>query len=246
MIIISKFHDFYDSGMSYGIDKTLRYIRKTEEIDQLRETPKNLIEILRDLPDVYDIWDKNFHDFSARPFIIILCGKVHLGYHCFNLKDFSKKNGSLFLTVPDIYVYDLLSLERVMKKYHADGYDRFYEKSRYSFNRISFKHEDIGKAFEEFKEKEIDIGFHIDEKAPVMYLGHKGRNFFYVKNPLLRELQFYKKKNAFQVFQEISMFVGGVASKIFPPTVELSEKDRIEKSGFDKWSFRKMGKNPKK
>lgn len=245
MIIISKSNDYYDAGMSYGIDKTLRFIRKTEETDKSDDIPESLTDILKDLPDVHDFWNKDSRDFSARPFIVALCGRVHLGYHCFNLRDSDHKNSAAFSVVPDCYVYDLKSLEKVMKKYHTNGLKRFYEKSRYPFSRISFYYEDLKKEFEKFKDKTIDIGFHIDEKSPIMYLGYKGRSFFYVKNPVLRKLQFYKISNAFQTFQEISMFIGGVASKAFPPTLELSEKDRVKKSGFDKWSFRKMGKNSK-
>ena len=246
MIIVSKFHDYYDSAMSYGIDKTLRFIRQLEETDKLLEMPESLTEMLKGLSDVYDFWNKNTHDFSARPFIVVLCGKIHLGYHCSNLKDSEYKNRYCFPIVPDIYVYDLLSLEKVIERYNKDLFKTFYEKSKYSYlSRTSFKHDGLEKKFKEFKDKKIGIGIHLDEEAPILYIGYKNRDFVYIKNLVLRKLQFYKKMNAFQVFQDISVFIGGVVSKTFPPTVELGEKDRIEKSGFDKWSFRKMGKNSK-
>ena len=245
MIIVSKYHDYYDRAMSYGIDKTLRFIRQLEETDKLLEMPESLTEMLKGPPDVYDFWNKT-HEFSARPFVIIICGKVHLGYHCTNLKDPEYKNRATYPIEPDIFIYDVPSLEKVIEKYDKDTFKTFYKKSEYSYlNRTSFKHDDLEKKFEEFKDKKVDISLHLDEESPILYIGYKNRDFLYIKNPILRKLQFYKKINAFQAFQEISMFIGGTVAKTFPPTVELSEKDRIEKQGFDKWSFRKMGKNSK-
>ena len=247
MIIVSKFHDYYDRAMSYGIDKRLRFIRKLCVIENLFEMPENLTEMLKGLPDIYSHWN-NYNQLSIRPFIVILCGQVHLGYHFYNLKDPSYKHRISYPTDPDIYVYELFSLEKVLKKYDKEEYERFIKKRERKISSIfgaSFSHESMEEIFKRFENKKIDIGLHLDEESPILFIGHKNRNTIYKKNPILREIQFYKKVNAFTAFQNISVFIGGVVSKSFPPTVELSEKERIGKAGFDKWSFRKKGKNSK-
>ncbi len=244
MIIISKFHDYYDSGMTYGIDKELRFIRKTEKIDKQLEIPEKITELMKDLPKVYDYYRSQ--QFTAQPFIIIFCGQVHLGYHFFNLKDPKDKNYYVRHTDPDIYTYDLPSVEKVIQKYEPEMFKTFRNKDTL-FHRIlpSFKYDVLERAFKKFEDKKMDVGIHLDEESPILYLGYDDRDFIYIKNPVLRKLQFFKKVNSFTAFQNISMFIGGICSKTFPPTVELSEKDRIGKQGFDKWSFRKKGENSK-
>lgn len=244
MIIVSKYHDYYDSGMSYGIDKTLRFIRKTEKIDKFLEIPEVIVELLKDLPDIYNYWN-NKNQLTARPFIIVFCGQVYLGYHFYNLRGPKHKRVMMYYVDPDIYTYDLSSIEKILQKYDKDRYKTFHEKGSLHRLRASFRYEDLERAFKDFKNKKMDISIHLDEEAPVLYIGYDEKVHIYIKNPVLRKLQFYKIMNAFEVFQDISMFIGGVCSKTFPPTVELKEKYRIEKQGFDRWSFRKMGKNSK-
>jgi hypothetical protein len=44
----------------------------------------------------------------------------------------------------------------------------------------------------------------------------------------------------FTLFQELSMFVGGVLPRNPNPMVEITDdKVKVAKHGFDKWSFRK-------
>jgi len=237
MIIISKEYDYYDKIQAHGLDKDLRFIRKSSEITNALEIPSNLIKMLRGLPDKFDYWD-NSVKLIIRPFIIIFCGHIYLGYHLI-LKDCSNND------LPDIYVYDLNSLEKVLKKYDPVGYSGYLKKGRFLQFSTSFKKSNLLNVFQEYKNKKIDIDIHLDQRAPILYIGYDNRRVIYKKNPLLRELEFYKKINAYTAFQEISMFIGGVVSKEFPPTVELKEKDKIMKKGFDKWSFRKMGKYSK-
>jgi len=59
-------------------------------------------------------------------------------------------------------------------------------------------------------------------------------------NVNLRELGFPKVMDPYTAFQEISMFIGGVLGNHEKEVTELTEKDRIQQHGFDKWSFRKM------
>jgi hypothetical protein len=60
-----------------------------------------------------------------------------------------------------------------------------------------------------------------------------------IKNPNLKNLQMFKAFHPNLAFQEIESFLTGVLPNPYPPTVVVSEKTRIAKRGFDKWSFRK-------
>jgi hypothetical protein len=61
----------------------------------------------------------------------------------------------------------------------------------------------------------------------------------------LKDLEFYKTLDAFSVFQEIEMWVGGVLAAAGNPMVQITDdKIKVAKHGFDKFSFRK-GKETK-
>jgi hypothetical protein len=76
--------------------------------------------------------------------------------------------------------------------------------------------------------------------------------YYYRRNPVmwhcnsankswtLGEYDFQRAIDPYTVFQEISMFVGGVLPRNPNPMVEITDqKVKAEKHGFDKWSFRK-------
>lgn len=101
---------------------------------------------------------------------------------------------------------------------------------------------------------------HIAQGAPVLLLGDPeclyGRafnraafrtqgneaatkNVLVVKNPRLASLGFQRTLDPFACFQEISQFIGGVVPGQQLPLVEISDKSKIEKKGFDpKYGFR--------
>lgn len=60
-----------------------------------------------------------------------------------------------------------------------------------------------------------------------------------LRNPRLGDVEFGKRMDAYSVFQELEMFIGGVLPQSGAPTVELTDKDLIAKHGFNHWSFRK-------
>lgn len=63
-----------------------------------------------------------------------------------------------------------------------------------------------------------------------------------ILNPVLKEIEFYKKIDSFTAFQELSMFISGIMGGKSPCMIEISNDDKIAKHGFDKYSFRKEKK----
>lgn len=55
----------------------------------------------------------------------------------------------------------------------------------------------------------------------------------------LRSLGFWKVHDVNSAFQELSMWVGGILPRPGKPMVEIDDRMRAQKHGFDKWSFRK-------
>ena len=66
-----------------------------------------------------------------------------------------------------------------------------------------------------------------------------GRHFEAVSNPVLKDVEFYKVKDAFQTFQEINMFMNGpLCSRKEIEPQPVSEKVSLMKHGMDKRSFK--------
>jgi len=61
-------------------------------------------------------------------------------------------------------------------------------------------------------------------------------------NVNLNKFDFYKIVDCFTAFQEIQMYLGGVLGVGEKETIEVADKFKIAKHGFDKWSFRKEPK----
>jgi len=57
---------------------------------------------------------------------------------------------------------------------------------------------------------------------------------------VLKHVQFQRKLDAWQAFQELSIFVGNLATNENRMVEITDPKIKIAKHGFDKWSFRKM------
>ena len=81
--------------------------------------------------------------------------------------------------------------------------------------------------------------------CPVFLYGQWNQKYEVRLNPTLKDLEFFKVQNPFTCFQELSMYIGGVLKQPDRPMVEITDKDRISKHGFDKYSFRKLPQ-PKK
>ena len=93
---------------------------------------------------------------------------------------------------------------------------------------------------------ELDI--HHNVNSPIILIQQKrvikNRNrptCFISINPNLKSLSFYKIKDAYTAYHELSQFVCGILKRTDPNIVELKDLDKLAKHGFDKvTSFRNM------
>jgi hypothetical protein len=84
----------------------------------------------------------------------------------------------------------------------------------------------------------------LEYRAPVYQIdlacrpGQGGRRKI-ASNPCLNDLEFYRVADPSQAYQEISMYISGVLGQPDPKIVYLTDKEKIQKKGFNKWSFRR-------
>jgi hypothetical protein len=215
MKIISNFHDYYDGVQSYGQDN-LTYIRK-ERIFKIK-IKNNTIRF----PHLYYRKNKEFSNIKIiNSYLIGFCGQFYKIYEI----EIYKKNIDL---ISYKYGGDLL--------YNKNEFDRY---NLYSNDYFKFKIDELFKV--ENNEYLYELFFKY--KTPcyiIKHFLHSNESDRVIINPNLKKYKFYKIKDAFTAYQEISMFLGGVLSMPFKPVVDIEDKYKIQSHGFDKWSFKKL------
>lgn len=251
MHIISKFHDYYDTALGLGVDKTLIYKRVDEPGDFI-DLPRWHYDVKEEKHSVgYNPSDV----VTIRSWVIplIFCGQLHLRA----LADVTYRNpkfcpGSFApTTVTDRFTGP--SRKAVLARIRAEHRlnEKTEEKPRYS----RWYNPQEGVSFKEVVSTRDWIPTHIREGCPVFLIrnltheeqrerksrwGQTDVTYRIQRNPSLKELGFYQVKQPFEAFQELSMFLGGVMGTGDRPMVQLTDKEVHAKHGFDKWSFRKL------
>lgn len=230
MLIVSKYHDYYDTVQIYGQDKSIVYNRNIEcmELDgkvrsctiKNNKTPASKINYNDPAPSLlkneHEIYSKlrlvrNIHNIiSYVSGFILFCGKVIP--ILIEWKPSNICNISLVSTVSHYSIDSLPELEPRMVK----RVKRFFEEITINDNEV------------------LDVHRYFD--SPVVLL----TPYMAVTNPILKNLNFQKNLDPFTTHQEISMYVGGVLGNIEKELTGIKDKDRIIGKGFDiKQSFRK-------
>jgi len=234
MKVISKFHDYYDSCMKFGIDKSLIYLRESKDI----VLSKKMIADYNNITNTQEVHGRNANNTVLNHFIsfeiIGFCGKIY-NLIRFIPSDIRERNGS-----SDLFFYDYNEFEKYIKENnHILRIDLKKTAWRDGFL------DGCKKKLSATVSKEISDIFH-KEKVPVFVL-KENRNIkerYYVNttitlNPKLSDYGFYKVKDTFSAYQEISQYISGVLGVNKKDLIEVSNKDQIIKKGFDlKTSFR--------
>ncbi len=130
--------------------------------------------------------------------------------------------------------------------YDFESYKRFSIR----FPKVFNDKLDLKKEQETFKSlmssaKTVDlIELHIINKSPILILLIQRNGFSSCEglieiNANLNKFQFFKCLDPYSAFQNIEMFINGVASTPCNPPIEISDVDKRDSRGFDKMSFRK-------
>lgn len=236
MRIISKFHDYYDSCMKYGVDMKCIYKRETTEFSAKKDFPAP-VEMRSSLfwkkPAEYSFWEHSY-----RHGMVWFCGKP---YPYIELEGVSApmKGSSLYKERELIYCYNEKEAVNTILAYGSkEEKARIDLRKRSRFGKALTNRELITQFFlrNRYADGEI-IEVLCKLGVPVLHLEPSHPKL--ILNPILKNLQFFKVFAPFTAYQELSMFISGVMGGQAPPMVPVSDEVRLEKHGFDKWSFRK-------
>ena len=240
MLIVKKYHDYYDTAMGFdGIDKTCVYERNPVieenkyEISQLKHRFAGDKVGWRHGP-----YSVDYREFLKRdndtpltvPFVIGFCGKTYVGYH-FQWGDSYYDNIRTEIVYGPDDFFKLQPFTNSQKKYSSDKQNK--EITEKYFTKFHNKeHSDLFIKYHvpifvyDFGTGFIQEGIHRTSKA-------------FQTNPNLSQYEFYKLFDAPTAFQEIQMFLQGVLGNKEKITVVISDQNKLLQHGFDpKWSFR--------
>ncbi|TXG77824.1 hypothetical protein E6Q11_02135 [Candidatus Dojkabacteria bacterium] len=244
MKIHSKFKDYYDHVLAYGQDEDVSYIRNTEiyccpsgfyngnfwthnhkwfKFEQVNG--KGVLNEHRMLHPIGAKW----------PFITILfCGKV---YNAIKV-DQKVIDGEI---VPAQFFYDADKYARYLEMIKPVRADKYYLPS--DILRVLSRNGVETNLNRTARCPVIMVADHYGDFVSLdmrQYLPYGHGTTYNVYNPKLYEVQFQKMIDPYTAYMELDMFISGVLGKTGGEMVTISDKDKVDKHGFDsKYGFRK-------
>ena len=238
MLILSKFHDYYDTAMGAGIDKTIVFNRSEEEINISHDKTRfnfidiNVQRIYESAYERYGYMNKTYPDVYYEPFIIGFCGKTYVGYRV-----------DTYTNNPNICT----GPEKTSKYLYGDEAHKFVL-SKYNHKKNKEVRHYVNDLFTKYHNKKNYSDIFIDNKIPMFVLDDirisgwlndaKAYATTIVLNPMLKNYSFVKMFDPYTAFQEIQMYISGVLGTGGKELIQIEEKYRQAQAGMDKTSFR--------
>lgn len=222
MKILSNFHDYYDSVMSYGRDNTLIYHRNINELYT------NDIHF----HNKYTYYTLGYsNNINSRPEVLFVyfCGKFY------PIVSFYNRNFNNYYT----YLYSSTEVD----KYVENNFSKKFVDSYFSnYKKSVLKQTDVLEHFNLFTGDNCNkvFGKFVNDN-PIFTVRKSNSGLFrhlVTYNDILKNIEFYKVLDTYSAFQEIEMFLSNIAvpQKDMPVIPDVL---KAESHGFDKYSFRK-------
>lgn len=212
MRIISNFHDYYDVVMKTGMDRNVVYIRNEKTVELNKKYQLDWLH-------------------------------SHIGSHTTVHMHFLGYCGQIF-KVFQVEYHQAFGVARHFF-YSYEEFKNFMISNKFGNERDFFKRRWWPSAYyrmQEYDTKPLLELFHLHQHPLFLITSRRytGQSPRLILSPTLRRLQFYKVKDTYTTYQDIFQFTSGVLNTRENDMVKISDKDKIHKHGFDKWSFRKM------
>lgn len=232
MKIISNFKDYYDSAAGLGIDESVIYVRKKEEIGRFPRIARPSIPYVNH-ENMFDGFKlrKGFRRFFGEPekskssfyltgYLIGVAGQI---YSC--LKITSRNQSEKFKILHSLEEFNFV-FEKVETKswYYRDLFmpEKFFSAPLTDIKQKNF--------FQQYKVPVFNLELTFNEH-PLL-----------IVNDQLKRLEFYKVIDPFTAFNNISGFISGILGSKENEIVKIDDKHLLFAKGFDNWSFKKQKK----
>lgn len=231
MRIHSKFKDYYDTALGYGIDPNVHWVRETVKL----ESPDVCSPIK--MPRRYDFSQPKFKKFeriqgheSIQPVVFLFCGQL---YPCLWI---TVRPYGCETPMVNTLCHTMEKFEECLNMWESDILKRRGWSGRTMYNRTK---EYFNQRVSEDRIRDI----HFEVKSPVLVLSQDDRaNRVVTINPMLNPYGFQSIVDPFTAFQELSMYVSGVLGSEGVDMIQVSDEDMKYKKGFHDMSFKNRGK----
>lgn len=241
MKIHSKFHDYYDVGLSYGYDDRIHYVREEKQATFDRSSVKRT-ELSIFHSDLFyhrpsTEW-RTWSGLELRTHFIGFCGKIYPVFDIRYQPQQANKKGKAEPIFDHVYTSD--QFKKFLHKIDPKG-KRVQTLSTYPKHEISFVH--LDEYLDKFDGSDQFVDMFFESKVPIFII-KTGRGTWndieLTLNPMLKRYKFQRKIDPVTAYQEIEMFMSGVLGLNDPETVDIEDKYLAQQKGFDEWSFKKL------
>jgi hypothetical protein len=242
MRIKSDFHDYYDCAQAYGQDQDLVYVRKKIDYPLAAELGTKRISIPLPSTDRYSGYTRPGDlPTSMRFFVIGVAGKIYPVFQLIWQYAYDHK-------AYEAFCYSLDDIDKVIgRKCNKNAKNAFNEKVISHGRRYRNRHWS-STALRRAKFEDFFFEWNSEDQAakvqalfrqyPIWAIESRRGEWYVCYNCSLRSFKFFKVKDTVTTYQEIAMFLGGLATPQKPIPVP-SDRDMVSIKGFDKFSFRK-------
>lgn len=224
MKIFSKFKDYYDHIQQFGQGDDVSYIRNTETYCfPDRNSLPGWYKVERDGIDrIMTPYKMNnpINNVGHNLITIYFCGKE---YYCVKVDQITGRYGNI---TPAEFFYDV---SKCAKYYETTKHNISYRDNLSLEKKLAYL------SLNGRKTNMNEILGH-----PVIMVKYDWYNGLYnIYNPRLNEIEFQKVIDPYTAYMELDMYISGVLGKTGGTMVTISDKDKIDKHGFDmKYGFR--------
>lgn len=240
MKIISKFNDYYDIGIAYGVDEKLRFERITMDVS-------NTIDELRSVTKMVYKKQSQYYRILCHFNVMLFCGKAYPLVYLKTERITKVNKKFIYKKVDENYCYSVEEADHYISSHHTplsevkDRYEQLgcrhwhRDFEQYIHNHFVQTFEKTLALFELYKKPY----FYIESQY---WINEKEVECIATKTILLPQLKAYKFANVvppMQAFQEISMYLGTL-DLVEDRTVCIEDKYLAQAKGFDCYSFKKL------
>lgn len=215
MLIVSKFHDYYDGALkAFGVDKSIVFERKYETIHPVGLMP----------PMPYDTHNNPHQAIGA----VLFCGKM---YPFFWTHDYHRP-----LEEQDSIDYDINRIWRYIDaRYSFHKQERARRRSALE-TAMAVDYVEVHRQY-----RTPIIGLEFTQRSWNNNNGIAHSNQYGALNPKLSDWKFFHIKGSYETVQDIMMYISGVLGQPDKPSRPQTDKEKVASHGFDRFSFRKDG-----
>lgn len=230
MLIVSKFHDYYDTALAHGVDKTCVYNRITEKTPGTKEDESGLSSLGWCKRDE-NPWRSKECEFLFQCVVGFAGNLYPMMYHALGQPDPDADGSSTFM-------YDVKSCMGFLDETFPETRKRDNDKKFEWAWKLDMSDRSIEEFYQPEKYKRLEQIF-TEKKVPVFIVRKRRTGVVIETNPVLKAYEFMKVKDSYTAMQEIHMYLAGVIGMADRDTAEVGNDDRLKQRGFNKYSFRK-------